>query len=108
MAGNFDNQHDHEDDLALQETKPQLKRPPLYKVILINDDYTPMEFVVYILENFFSLDRETSTKIMLEVHTQGRGTCGVYTHEIAETKVEQVNNNSRENNHPLMCTMEKA
>ena len=99
---------DHEDGLALQESKPRLKRPPLYKVILNNDDYTPMEFVVHILESFFSMDRENATRIMLEVHTRGRGICGIFTHEIAETKVSQVNSYSRENQHPLLCTMEKA
>lgn len=97
-----------EDDLAVQEAEPKLKRPPLYKVILINDDYTPMEFVVHILESFFVIDRENATRIMLEVHTRGKGVCGIFTHEIAETKVAQVNNYSRENNHPLLCTMEKA
>ena len=97
-----------EDDLAIQEAEPKLKRPPLYKVILINDDYTPMEFVVHILESFFVIDRENATRIMLEVHTRGKGVCGIFTHEIAETKVAQVNNYSRENNHPLLCTMEKA
>ncbi|MEQ8290457.1 MAG: ATP-dependent Clp protease adapter ClpS [Gammaproteobacteria bacterium] len=97
-----------EDDLAVQEAEPKLKRPPLYKVILINDDYTPMEFVVHILESFFAIDRENATRIMLEVHTRGKGVCGIFTHEIAETKVAQVNNYSRENNHPLLCTMEKA
>ena len=108
MPENSDNQRELEDGLAIQEAKPRLKKPPLYKVILINDDYTPMEFVVHIIESFFGLDRETSTRIMLEVHTKGKGICGIYTHEIAETKVEQVNNYSRENNHPLLCTMEKA
>lgn len=108
MADNSDNQHDQDDELALQEARPKLKRPPLYKVILINDDFTPMEFVVHILESIFKLDRENATRVMLEVHTQGRGICGIFTHEIAETKVEQVNNYSRENNHPLLCTMEKA
>ena len=108
MSKKTGNQRDHEDGVALQEAKPRLKRPPLYKVILINDDYTPMEFVVHVLENFFGLDRETSTRIMLEVHTRGKGICGIYTHEIAETKVEQVNSYSRENHHPLLCTMEKA
>ena len=100
--------HENEEGLALQEAKPRLKRPPLYKVILINDDYTPMDFVVHILEAFFSLDRETATRIMLEVHTRGKGVCGIYTHEIAETKVAQVNSYSREHQHPLLCTMEKA
>ena len=98
----------NEEGLALKEAKPRLKRPPLYKVILINDDYTPMDFVVHILEIFFSLDRETATRIMLEVHTRGMGVCGVFTHEIAETKVSQVNSYSREHQHPLLCTMEKA
>ena len=98
----------HDDSLALQETKPKLKRPPLYKVILINDDYTPMDFVVNILEIFFSMNRETATRIMLEVHTKGKGICGIYTYEIAETKVAQVNSYSKENQHPLLCSMEKA
>jgi len=98
----------HDDGLALQEAKPRLKRPPLYKVILINDDYTPMDFVVHIIEIFFGLDRETATRIMLEVHTRGKGVCGIYTHEIAETKVSLVNSYARENQHPLLCTMEKA
>lgn len=98
----------HEDGLALQEAKPKLKRPPLYKVVLINDDYTPMDFVVHILEIFFSMDRETATRIMLEVHTKGKGICGIYTFEIAETKVSQVNSYSQENQHPLLCSMEKA
>ncbi len=97
-----------DEGLALQEAKPKLKRPPLYKVILNNDDYTPMDFVVHILEVFFSMDRENATRIMLEVHTRGRGICGTYTYEIAETKVSQVNSYSRENQHPLLCTMEKA
>jgi len=99
---------EHDDGVALQEAQPRLKRPPLYQVILVNDDYTPMEFVVHILENFFSRDRETATRIMLEVHTRGKGICGIYTHEIAETKVAQVNNYAREYEHPLLCTMEES
>lgn len=98
----------YDDGLALKEAEPKLKRPPMYKVILINDDYTPMEFVVHILETFFIMDRETATRIMLEVHTRGRGVCGIFTYEIAETKVSQVNHYSREHEHPLMCTMDKA
>ena len=99
----------HQDDgLAVQEAKPKLKKPPLYKVLLLNDDYTPMEFVVHVLEQFFSMDRPTATRIMLEVHTRGHGVCGVYTHDIAETKVEHVNSYARENQHPLLCTMEAA
>lgn len=99
---------DFSDDLAVLEAKPRLKRPPLYKVILINDDYTPMEFVVHILEAFFSIDRENATRIMLEVHTRGVGVCGVFTREIAETRVTAVNNYARANKHPLLCRMEKA
>jgi ATP-dependent Clp protease adaptor protein ClpS len=96
------------DDLAVEEAKPKLKTPPLYKVILLNDDYTPMDFVVYVLERFFSMDREKATQIMLHVHTRGVGVCGVYTREIAETKVNQVNDYSRKHQHPLLCTMEEA
>lgn len=97
-----------DEDLAVQEAKPALKRPPLYKVILVNDDFTPMEFVVHILELFFSIDRENATRIMLEVHTSGKGICGLFTREIAETKVSLVNDYSQESQHPLLCTMEKA
>ena len=100
--------HHPDEGLVVQEAKPRLKRPPLFKVILINDDYTPMEFVVHVLEIFFNFDRESATRIMLEVHTRGKGICGIFTHEIAETKVSQVNGYSRENQHPLLCTMEKA
>ncbi len=100
--------HNNDEGLALQEAKPKLKRPPLYKVILLNDDYTPMEFVVEILEIFFELDRQNATRIMLEVHTSGKGVCGVFAHEIAESKVAQVNAYSHENQHPLLCTMEKT
>ena len=100
--------HQHEEGLAVQEAKPRLKRPPLYKVILINDDYTPMDFVVHILESFFFLDRQNATRVMLEVHTSGKGICGIFTHDIAETKVAQVNSYAREHQHPLLCTMEKA
>lgn len=101
-------ERDHDDGLALQEAKPRLKRPPLYKVILHNDEYTTMEFVVHVLESFFNMDREKATRITLEVHTRGKGICGIFTHEIAETKVELINSYSRENQHPLLCTMEKA
>ena len=99
---------DFSDDLAVLEARPRLKRPPLYQVILINDDYTPMEFVVHILEAFFSIDRENATRIMLEVHTRGVGVCGVFTREIAETRVTAVNNYARANKHPLLCRMEKV
>ena len=101
-------EHHFDDDLLVQEAEPKLKRPPLYKVILINDDYTPMDFVVHVLETFFSIDRENATRIMLDVHHHGKGVCGIFTHEIAETKVTLVNEYSRENQHPLLCTLEQA
>jgi ATP-dependent Clp protease adaptor protein ClpS len=94
--------------LATAEAKPRLKRPPLYRVILLNDDYTPMEFVVEVLQKIFSLDRTTATRIMLEVHTKGKGVCGVYTYEIAETKVAQVTGLAQQHQHPLLCTMEET
>ena len=97
-----------DDGLALEEARPKLKRPSLYKVVLLNDDFTPMEFVVEILERFFGMGREKATQIMLHVHTRGKGVCGVYTHDIAETKVAQVNEYSRKHQHPLLCTMEEA
>ncbi len=96
------------DGLVLEEAKPKLKKPPLYKVVLLNDDYTPMDFVVSVLEMFFNLPREKATRIMLQVHTQGKGVCGIFSKEIAETKVHQVNTYSRENQHPLLCTLEPA
>ena len=93
---------------AVKEAPPKLKRPPLYRVILLNDDYTPMEFVVGVLESVFGLDRNTATRIMLEVHHQGSGVCGVYTYEIAETKVAQVTALAQQHQHPLLCTMEET
>ena len=97
-----------DDDLAVQEARPKLKEPPMYQVLLLNDDFTPMEFVVHVLEKFFRMDREKATRIMLHVHTQGKGLCGVFVKEIAETKVAQVNQYSRSNKHPLLCTMEST
>ncbi len=102
-----DTDHQNDSGLAVEETRPDVKEPKLYKVILLNDDFTPMEFVVEILELFFGLDRELATRIMLNVHTKGKGICGVYTRDIAETKVAQVNQFARENEHPLLCTMEE-
>ncbi|MBZ4194350.1 MAG: ATP-dependent Clp protease adapter ClpS [Candidatus Contendobacter sp.] len=103
-----DDQDDQDRDIAVATEKPALKQPPLYKVILLNDDYTPMDFVVLVLEHFFQMSREQATHIMLHVHTRGRGMCGIFTREIAETKVAQVNEFSRRNQHPLLCTMEEA
>ena len=100
--------HDGEDGLALKEARPELKQPQLYKVVLMNDDYTPMEFVVELLEKLFGMDREKATRIMLHIHTRGKGVCGVYTYEIAETKVAQVKEYSQRHQHPLLCTLEEA
>ena len=99
---------ERETGLTVQEARPKLRRPPLFKVLLLNDDYTPMEFVVQVLETFFAMNREKATQVMLHVHTRGVGVCGVYTRDIAETKVQQVNDYSRTHQHPLMCTMEEA
>ncbi len=87
--------------------KPKTKKPSLYRVLVLNDDYTPMEFVVYVLENFFNKSREDATHIMLHVHQTGVGVCGIYSYEIAETKVALVLDLARRNQHPLQCTMEK-
>ena len=100
--------HDYDDGLAVEEQRPRLKPPKQYKVLLLNDDYTPMEFVVQVLTMFFGMDHSTATRVMMSVHTKGKGICGVYSHEIAETKVDQVNDYSRLNQHPLLCTMEEA
>jgi ATP-dependent Clp protease adaptor protein ClpS len=102
---------EHEQDsgrgLAVEATKPEVARPPLFQVLLLNDDFTPMDFVVEVLRSFFSLDQEQSVQVMLHVHTRGRGVCGVFTREVAETKVTHVNEYSRSHQHPLLCTMEK-
>ena len=108
MAEN--NQDDGRDDSNIgivTKTKPKTKKPSLYRVVLLNDDFTPMEFVVHILERFFNKGRDDATQIMLHVHQKGVGICGVYTYEVAETKVTQVMNFARQHQHPLQCTMEK-
>ena len=94
--------------VAVQESRPVVKEPPRFKVILLNDDFTPMDFVVEVLQTFFGMDRESATRVMLHVHTKGKGICGVFTRDIAETKVAQVNRFAREHQHPLLCTMEEA
>ncbi|WEQ56045.1 ATP-dependent Clp protease adapter ClpS [Komagataeibacter nataicola] len=88
-------------------TRPQTRKPAMYKVLMLNDDYTPMEFVVHVLERFFQKNREEATDIMLHVHKRGVGVCGVFTYEVAETKVTQVMDLARQNQHPLQCTIEK-
>ena len=108
MSGTQRPDRDHEHGAVVEVAKPKLARPPLYTVLLLNDDYTPMDFVIEVLMNFFSMDEEKATQVMLHVHTRGRGVCGVYTREVAESKVAQVNDFARMHQHPLLCTMEKA
>lgn len=103
-----DSETAHEHGLAIAEGRPEVAPPPMYQVLLLNDDYTPMEFVVAVLETFFGMDHERATQVMLHVHTRGRGVCGVFTREVAETKVTQVNEFARSHQHPLLCVMEKA
>jgi ATP-dependent Clp protease adaptor protein ClpS len=104
----IDPSRDSDSGLAVQEAKPKLKCPSLYKVVLLNDDYTPMDFVVEILTDYFNMNEDKATQVMLQVHTQGVGVCGLFSKDVAETKVHIVNEYSRENHHPLMCTMEEA
>lgn len=101
-------EQEHHRGLAVEEARPEVARPPLYQVVILNDDFTPMEFVVAVLETFFNMNRELATQVMLHVHTRGKGVCGVFTREVAETKVTQVNEFSRSHQHPLLCTLEKA
>lgn len=102
------NEHREDGGLALEEARPKVKEPSMYKVFLLNDDFTPMEFVVTLLEQLFGMDREKATRVMLQVHSNGKGICGVYTYEIAETKVAQVSEYAQQHQHPLMCSMEEA
>ena len=111
LTSNQDHPDAHEDDasgLAVQEARPKLQAPPMYKVILFNDDYTPMDFVVEILEGFFNMDREKATRVMLTIHTEGEATCGIYTRDVAETKAAQVIDYAQQNQHPLLCRIEKT
>jgi ATP-dependent Clp protease adaptor protein ClpS len=96
------------DGTVLEAKKAKVKPPPLFKVLLLNDDYTPMEFVVLVLQTFFSMSREKATQVMLKVHRDGMGVCGVYPRDIATTKVEQVVNFARKHQHPLQCVMEET
>ena len=100
-------EHRGDEGLAIEEARPKLKEPSMYKVVLLNDDFTPMEFVVRLLETLFGMDREKATRIMLQVHSHGKGVCGIYTYEIAETKVAQVSEYAQRHQHPLMCSMEE-
>ena len=98
----------HDAGTVLERKEQALKPPAMYKVLLLNDDYTPMEFVVMVLQRFFNMDIEQATQVMLHVHQQGVGVCGVFSYEVAETKVNQVMDAARQNQHPLQCTLEKA
>jgi ATP-dependent Clp protease adaptor protein ClpS len=106
MPTNHENERDH--CTVLAPSKPEIARPPLYQVLLLNDDYTPMDFVVLVLQQFFTMDIEKATQVMLHVHTRGRGVCGVFIRDVAESKVAQVNDYARLNQHPLLATMEQA
>lgn len=106
--GDFDTGSDQDHGLAVEEARPKTKKPPLYQVVLLNDDYTPMEFVVEVLELIFGMDRPKATRVMLEVHTRGKGVCGVFTYGIAETKVAQVSAFAEQQQHPLLCTLEET
>lgn len=108
MSHSPQHENEHEHGLAVEVAPPQVAKPPMYHVVILNDDFTPMDFVVVVLETFFTMDRERATEVMLHVHTRGKGVCGVYTREVAETKVTQVNEFSRTHQHPLLCTMEKS
>lgn len=99
---------DDDPDLAVKTADPELAKPPMFKVVLHNDDYTPMEFVIEVLQEFFRMEHEKAVQIMLAVHTQGKATCGIFTRDIAETKSYQVNEHARECEHPLMCDIEAA
>lgn len=106
--GFTDGQNGDDRDLAVEVARPKLKRPSLYRVVLLNDDFTPMEFVVEVLQSIFGMERTRATRVMLEVHTKGKGVCGVYSYDIAETKVAQVTSVAQQQQHPLLCTMEEA
>ena len=108
-AGNDDESRDGEGQLGIAtKTRAKPKKPSQYKVLLLNDDYTPMEFVVIVLKRFFKMDMEEATRVMLHVHQKGVGGCGIFPYEVAETKVHQVMDFARQNQHPLQCTLEKA
>ena len=107
MSNKNNDNEDFTETSVIAKSRPKLKRPPLYKVLLLNDDFTPMEFVVHVLEKFFSVNHDKAVQIMLAVHQKGIAVVGVYSHEVAETKVTQVMDYSRKNQHPLQCTMEK-
>ncbi|MEH6444111.1 MAG: ATP-dependent Clp protease adapter ClpS [Oceanospirillaceae bacterium] len=103
---NAEDEYSHDHDIVVQEAKPKLKKPSLYKVVLLNDDYTPMEFVIDVLMMFFAMNQDSSTQVMLAVHTKGKGVCGTFSKDVADTKAAQVNQFARDNKHPLLCEVE--
>lgn len=106
MTNPNDPQRNQQGGALLEATRAEVAPPGRFQVILLNDDFTPMDFVVYVLQEFFPLNQETATQVMLQIHTRGKGVCGVYSREVAESKVNQVNEFSRQNHHPLLCIME--
>lgn len=102
-----DQEHQHQQGVAVAPARPKLSPPPMFQVVLLNDDYTPMDFVVEILRVFFGMDQERAVQVMLHVHTRGKGVCGVFSREVAETKVAHVNEYARAHHHPLLCSLEK-
>tara|TARA_B110000196_G_C21091278_1_gene637685 strand:+ start:978 stop:1304 length:327 start_codon:yes stop_codon:yes gene_type:complete len=107
MSDEQNNDWQSDNDLTVSPVKPDLKQPPKYQVLMLNDDYTPMDFVIKVLEGLFRMEHESATRTMLQVHTEGLAQCGVYTFEIAEAKVEQANSYAQQHGHPLQCTMEE-
>ncbi|PCJ32836.1 MAG: ATP-dependent Clp protease adapter ClpS [Gammaproteobacteria bacterium] len=105
------NEQDHNEmddhDIIVAPAKPKLKQPPKYRVLMMNDDYTPMDFVIEVLQDLFRMGHENATKTMMQVHVEGKAECGIFTFEIAEAKVEQANSYAQQNGHPLQCTMEE-
>lgn len=107
LSSDHDNDDKKPSDVTVLETKPKIKRPSLYKVIMLNDDFTPMEFVIHVLQLYFRKSQDEATQIMLHVHQRGVGVCGLYTYEVAETKASQVMDLARKNQHPLQLQLEK-
>ena len=107
MSNERDHEWHGEHELVVSPAKPELKQPPKYRVLMMNDDYTPMDFVIEVLEGLFSMGHESATRTMMQVHTEGQAQCGIFTFEIAEAKVEQANSYAQQHGHPLQCTMEE-
>lgn len=108
MSNEQDQDWHDENQLVVAPSKPALKQPPKYRVLMLNDDYTPMDFVIEVLESLFSMATDNATRTMMQVHTEGQAPCGIYTFEIAEAKVEQANSYAQSHGHPLQCTLEEA